>query len=144
MEKKHIWQFSRVGGVNRVNLERGSDLVHLDELDQKLWAALSCPVNGLEIDHQTLGLIDSDNDGKIRVLEIQEAVRWILSLIKNPDDLLLRSTELPLEAINTNHKLGKTLYASAKQILTNLGIPNNKSLSVAETSDISAIFARSS
>ena len=61
-EGKHIWQFSRVGGVNRVNLDRGSDLLSLEYLDQKLWTALSCPVHGLEIDPKTLELIDKDKD----------------------------------------------------------------------------------
>ena len=63
-EQKHIWQFSRIGGVNRVNLESGADLQHLDELDQKLWTALSCPVHGLEIDSKTLELIDMDRMAK--------------------------------------------------------------------------------
>ena len=31
----HVWQFSRVGGVNRVNLDSGKDLLALDKLDQK-------------------------------------------------------------------------------------------------------------
>ncbi|MGE5406398.1 MAG: hypothetical protein ACM3NR_01695, partial [Methanosarcina sp.] len=70
---KHTWSFSRVGGVNRVNLETGMDLVHLENLDQKLWTALSCPVYGLEIDYKTLELIDSDKDNKIRVPEIIQA-----------------------------------------------------------------------
>ena len=54
----HVWQFSRIGGVNRVNLETGQDLVALEQLDQKLWTALSCPIQGLEIDIKTLELID--------------------------------------------------------------------------------------
>ena len=58
----HIWSFSTVGGVKRVNLESGQDLVHLAELDPKLWTALSCPVNGLEIDKATLQIVDSDKD----------------------------------------------------------------------------------
>ena len=58
----HTWSFSRVGGVNRVNLETGMDLINLKDLDQKLWTALSCPVHGLEIDSKTLELIDSDNE----------------------------------------------------------------------------------
>ena len=70
----HIWNFSTVGGVKRVNIESGADLLHLGELDQKLWTALSCPVSGLEIDTQTLALIDKDNDGQIRVPEILAAV----------------------------------------------------------------------
>jgi hypothetical protein len=40
---KHIWSFSSVGGVKRVNLESASDLKHLDQLDQKLWTAIKLP-----------------------------------------------------------------------------------------------------
>jgi hypothetical protein len=65
--KTHIWSFSTVGGVKRVNLESASDLKYLDQLDQKLWTALSCPVQGLEIDPKTLTLIDGNNDGQNNV-----------------------------------------------------------------------------
>src|SRR5659263_114747 len=74
-DNTHIWQFSSVGGVNRVNLVSGEDLKALDQLDQKLWTALSCPVLGMEIDKKTLKLIDKDNDNRIRVPEV------LLSLI---------------------------------------------------------------
>jgi len=83
----HIWNFSSVGGVNRVNLLSGDDIKSLDQLDQKLWTALSCPVYGMEIDSKTLALIDSDGDNRIRVPEIIAAAKWITSLLKNPDDL---------------------------------------------------------
>ena len=33
------WKFSTVGGVTRVNIESGQDIMHLDELDRKLWTA---------------------------------------------------------------------------------------------------------
>ncbi len=139
-ESKHIWQFSRVGGVNRVNIESGSDMLHLDELDQKLWTALSCPVHGLEIDYKTLELIDSDKDGKLRVPEILEAVKWITSLIKNPDELLQKNTSLPLSSINVDTELGLSLLASAKQILVNIDKADAQEIMVTETSDTVAIF----
>ncbi len=143
MEKtSHIWQFSSVGGVKRVNLESGEDLLALDSLDQKLWTALSCPVEGLEIDYKTLELIDLDKDGRIRVPEILEAVKWITALIKNPDDLLKQEKSLPLTAINLNTSEGKNLYASAKQILKNFGTPDAPDLSVEQTSDTVGIFAK--
>jgi len=138
---KHIWQFSRVGGVNRVNLETGMDLVSLEYLDQKLWTALSCPVYGLEIDQKTLELIDKDGDSRIRVPEILDAVKWITSLIKNPDDLINEAQNLPLSAINDSSDEGKNLLASAKQILTNLGRPDDDFITVDETSDTVKIFA---
>ena len=46
----HRWSFYRAGGVDQVRLDKGADFLNLDQLDQKLWVALSCPVKGLEID----------------------------------------------------------------------------------------------
>ncbi len=137
----HVWQFARVGGVNRVNLERGQDLLALDQLDQKLWTALSCPVHGLEIDARTLELIDADHDDRIRVPEVLEAVKWICSVIKNPDDLLKGSDVLPLSAINDETPGGKDLLESARQILKNLGKPDAIEITAGDTSDIVRIFA---
>jgi hypothetical protein len=136
----HIWQFSRVGGMSRVTLETGNDILNLNTLDQKLWTALSCPVNGLEIDPRTLEMIDSDHDEKIRVPEIQEAVKWITSVVNDAQHLTLKSNSMPLSEINTDTPLGKVLYASAKQILSNLGKADQETLSVEESSDTITIF----
>ncbi|MCX6257262.1 MAG: hypothetical protein NTW49_05095 [Bacteroidia bacterium] len=140
-DSTHIWQFSRVGGVNRVNLETGMDLVSLEHLDQKLWTALSCPVHGLEIDPKTLEYIDNDKDDRIRVPEIHEAVKWLTSLIKNPDNLVKENQSLPLSAINDSTEEGKNLLTSARQILSNLGKPDADEIYVEETSDTVQIFA---
>ena len=140
-QKNHIWNFSTVGGVKRVSLESGADLVHLAELDQKLWTALSCPVFELEIDAKTLQLIDADGDGQIRVPEILAAVKWITSIIKNPDDLLKEEPVLQLSSIHEETPLGKSLLESAYVILKNLGKEGATSLTVEETSSIEKIFA---
>ena len=139
--ENHTWQFSRVGGVNRVNIISGNDLKYLGQLDQKLWTALSCPVYGLEIDSRTLRLIDTDGDNRIRVPEILDAVNWIIARIKNADDLLLDKKSLLLSEIDTSTDEGKHLLASARQILYNLGMPEKTDISVKETSDFNAIFA---
>jgi hypothetical protein len=140
-QQNHIWNFSTVGGVKRVNLESGADLKNLAALDPKLWTALSCPVSGLEIDKKTLEIIDLDNDGKIRVPEIIEAVQWITSILKNPDDLLNEEPVFQLSSINENTEIGKNLLQSAKTILKNLGKEHANTLTVEETSDTEKIFA---
>ena len=129
-----------VGGVKRVHLVSGEDLLHLHELDQKLWTALSCPVNGLEIDAKTLSLIDTNGDEQIRVPEILEAVAWITTVLKNPDVLLHGEGNFELEYINTDTEEGKNLYASAKTILRNLGKAEANYLTITDTEDIDAIF----
>ena len=134
------WSFASVGGVKRVNLDKGEDLLHLHELDQKLWTVLSCPVNGLEIDSRSLQLMDLDGDGKLRVNDVLAAVSWATRLLRQPDDLLKQAEHLPLDAINTADEQGKKLHASAKTILKSLGLREQSWISTAETSDATRIF----
>lgn len=140
--KNHSWKFSRVSGFDQVVLESGNDLLALDQLDQKLWVALSCPTTGVEFDARTLTLIDSDNDGHIRVPEILAAVKWATALLKSPDALLNSSDTLPLDAINDATEEGAQLLASAKQILANLGKADATAISVADSADTTKIFAQ--
>jgi len=135
----HPWRFFRAGGFDQVRLDRGADLLHLAELDQKLWVALACPVNGLEFDTKTLQLIDTDNDGRIRAPEIIAAAKWAATAVKNPDVLLKGSAELALADI-----ADPQLLASAKQILTNLGKPATETITVEDTTDTTRILAQTS
>lgn len=135
------WKYSTIGGMTRVSIDCGEDIKHLDELDQKLWTVLSCPVSGLEFDTKTLKMIDTDADGYIHVDEVIAAAKWITSVIKDPDLLLKKEDTIPLSAFNTANPEGEKLLASAKQILTNLGL-DKSSISVADTEDSVAIFAK--
>jgi len=120
-EKTHYWKFFRAGGFDQVKLESGADLAHLDQLDQKLWVALACPVHGLEFDSQTLSLIDTDKNGRVRAPELITAAKWATSLLKNPDDLLKGQSSLPLASINDATPEGKGILGAAKQILAEVG-----------------------
>ena len=139
--KIHKWRFFRSGGFDQVRLESGADLTALDQLDPKLWAALSCPIRGLEIDGKTLELIDGDSDGYIRVPEIVAAVKWATSVLKDPDGLTRGGDALPLAAIDDGTAEGKELLASAKQILANLGKEEAEAITAADTADTAKIFA---
>ena len=138
---RHRWRFFRSGGFDQVRLETGADLMSLDQLDQKLWVALSCPVKGLEFDAKTLELIDSDGDGRIRVPDIIAAVKWAGSLLRNPEDLTKGFPELPLSIINDQLPEGTRLINSAREILTNLGKPEAKVITVEDTADTARIFS---
>lgn len=137
---KYEWSYCSLGGAVRVNVQSGEDIAHLGELDQKLWTVLSCPVGGLEFDENTLRMIDTDGDGKIRVKEIVAAAEWLTSIIKDKDLILKGDDVLPLDQINTETDAGRKLHGSALQILSNLKLEKNE-ISVADTSDSIAIFA---
>lgn len=138
--KKHVWKFVRIGGFDQVLLETADDLRSLGQLDQKLWAALSCPVRGLEFDERTLALIDRDGDGRIRVPELLAAVHWTDHHLKDIGVIIRPGTALPLAAINDAIGDGKMLLASAREILRGLGKPEATEITVEEAADQEKIF----
>src|SRR5512136_3001310 len=116
-KETYRWSFFRAGGVDQVVLANGQDLLHLGELDQKLWLALSCPTRGLEFNSRTLDLVDADRDGHIRPAEILAAVHWARDAFRNPDNLFRGEAQVSLSAIRDDTDLGKELLLEARHIL---------------------------
>lgn len=139
--KSHRWRFHRLGGFDQVTIESGADICHLPDLDQKLWAALSCPTTGVEFDVRTLALLDVDHDSRIRAPEILEAVTWVCSTLRDPGDLLKGEAGLPLAAINDETEAGRSILESARQILENLGKPGAAVITAEDTTDTHRIFS---
>ena len=137
---KYNWTFTSVGGTVRVKITSGADIAHLGELDRKLWTVLSCPAKNLEFDQKTLELIDVDHDGNIRVDEVIATAEWLTGVLKDPDLLLTRGTEIPFDAFNTENPEGAKLLASAKQILQNLKLEKD-SIALEDTADMTKVFA---
>ena len=115
------WAFHRLGGMDQVTLETAEELSRLRELDPKLWAALSCPASGLEFDSRTLDLLDSDNDGRIRIPEVLDAMDWVRERLTDLSELARRPEALPLSSIRTDTEKGRLLAATAANALKNLG-----------------------
>ena len=124
-------------------LESAADLLDLENLDQKLWVALSCPVKGVELDEATLVMIDTDGDGRIRVPELIAAVKWAAARLKDPAGLLRGAAALPLAEISETGPDGPTLAASARQILANVGKAGAAEISAADSGNTAQIFAAS-
>ena len=139
--KKHSWSYDNVGGTTRVRIATGADIAHLAELDLKKWTVLSCPTAGLDIDEKSLKHIDADSDGRIRVNDVISTSQWLVSVVKDADLLVKGANEIDVECFNQENADGKRLYNSAKQILVNLG-KEGSVISLADTKDISAIFAK--
>lgn len=111
MDMKYNWTFANVGGTTRVKIQSGEDIRHLGELDQKMWTVLSCPTTGLEINEESLKLIDLDGDGKLRVKEVIQTADWLCGVLRDPETLLAGKAEVPLANI-----ADETILAVAKQV----------------------------
>ncbi len=140
MPTSHTWQFYRIGGFDQVALTTAADLENLHTLDQKLWAALSCPVKGLELDEKTLALLDTDADGRIRVPELLAAIAWSRPYFKDLAVLLSGQSTLALDALADTPE-GRAALASARRILASLGRPDATAISLDDATDTARLFA---
>lgn len=96
---KHKWTYANIGGNTRVVINSGSDILHLSELDEKLWTVLACPVSGLEIPDESLALIDHNNDQKIHIQDVVATSQWLCSVLHDPGVLLHGKDSLLLSDI---------------------------------------------
>ena len=112
----HLWKFFRTGGFDQVRLDSAEDLLHLCELDQKLWVALSCPTKGVEFDARTLALLDTDGDGHIRAPELLAAIAWAADRLADTGVLAGGQDGVPLAAIRADGP-GSVLLEVAKSVL---------------------------
>src|SRR3989344_1915954 len=135
----HRWRFFRAGGFDQVRLDTGADLAHLAELDQKLWVALSCPTQGVELDAATLALVDTDADGHLRAPELIAAIDWAIARLRSPD-VLIRAGALALADIRDDSDDNQRLLAATRRILPSLGKADATHISVDHCTDIGRIF----
>lgn len=116
------WSFANVGGVTRVRIQSAEDIRHLGELDKKMWTVLSCPVNGLEISSDSLSLMDTDGDGKLRVKEVIATADWLCATLKDPQSLFEQSDTIDIENIADEglRVIGERLSVSGKVSLADV------------------------
>ena len=141
MASSHTWNFFRAGGFDQVQIDNGADLLALQELDQKLWVALSCPTRGIEFDNKTLDLIDHDADAHVHANEVLAAIAWAGGLLMNADLLVKGSDRVALADIDDSSEEGRQIYVSAQYILKNLGKADATEISLADMADIEKFVA---
>jgi hypothetical protein len=112
----HRWAFARTGGVDQVLLRDGKDIEAIPDLDQKLWAALAMPKKAAGVLPETLDAMDTSGDGRIRALEVVEAVRFCSANLKDLGVLLE-----PGESIRTADLVPGPVAEAAAWVLETAG-----------------------
>lgn len=133
MNSEHrSWRFFRAGGFDQVRLDEADDLMAIGDLDQKLWVALSCPVNGIQFDARTLAFIDADGDGHVRANELMAAVQWAACRLVDVS-LFSRGIDgvAPAE-IRTDTEESRQIAEAARLLAADLGKSEGDRLTVAD------------
>jgi len=138
----HAWRFFRAGGFDQVRLDSAQDLLALENLDQKLWVALACPVDNVYFDTRTLSLIDADGDRRIRPAELIAAIKWTVSLLKYPDELAGAIGDFTLQAINDSSSEGRNLVAAMRSALAALGKKETDAVSIGDFESLEIVLSQ--
>lgn len=136
------WTLRRLEGVDHATLQSSEELRRIAALDPKLWAALSCPTAGLECDARMLELMDTDNDGRIRIPEIVAAVEYVCACLREPSIIVEPGSALPLATLRTDTPEGRRLAETARTMLESLGKEHAVSLSREDVSTAAADAAK--
>ena len=134
------WTFCNVGGMSRVNIAKGEDIAHLEELDQKLWTVLSCPATGLEFNARALEVLDCDKDGRIHANEVIAAAKLLTGALKDSNSILRGENSIALDLFNEKDANGAELKASADKVFELIG-EKKQSVSLAEIDSALKILA---
>lgn len=124
--------FRRIGGAGQLALRDIDDLLHVLELDEAHWALTGIDIDFLRTDRQFLDFIDEDHNGIIQADEVKRAVAWFLAHIRPEARPELGSPELRLDSIDVSAPEGAALFAAARVVLRNLGIPDSPVLSLSQ------------
>ena len=124
--------FRRIGGAGQLALRDIDDLPHVLELDEAHWALTGIDIDFLRTDRQFLDFIDEDHNGIIQADEVKRAVAWFLAHIRPEARPELGSPELRLDSIDVTAPEGAALFAAARVVLRNLGIPDSPVLSLSQ------------
>jgi len=132
------WRFFYAGGFEQVQLDTPADLARLKKLDQKLWASLACPTEGLEIDGRLLKYIDKNKDGRVRAPEILAVIDWVLARLGNAD-LLFKDAPVRVADFADNEE-GQALAVTTKRLLDILERDEEEGLTAQDTDNLALLF----
>lgn len=140
--QEYKFRFTQQGGLVQPQISTIDDVLNLDKLDPKLWTVLACPVKGLEFSEETLSLLDSDKNGRVRVPEILEAVSFIKKYFKDPSVIMTKGDSVPLTALGDEpFSSGHSPLESAKALLKVLGKEDSQELFLSDLAIDDKLFS---
>lgn len=125
-----------MGGLDQATLKTDDEWRGLGKLDPKLWMALSCPIQGLEFSQETLAILDSDHDGRIRINEVLEAVDWVCKRFEHPANLREGGEELKAGDMRKDTEEGKSLALALRLVLAKKAENSKDSANLAQIEEV--------
>lgn len=101
-------KFFRMARTMQVALTCGADVENLCNLGRRYWLTLSCPVSDVG-GNRTVQFLDNDNDGRIRIPDVLNAINWLKPRLSSFDVLFTEAEGLVATDIRTDTDEGAVL-----------------------------------
>jgi len=124
--------FKRYGKTHQLRLDTPDDLREILGLDQSFWVATSAPACVFRCDPKFTALLDHDGTGRITTNEVQEAVRWLLDLLRDCNRFGEGTDVLALSAVNPDAEPAKAVLESARYVLDKVDAEKRDTISLRE------------
>lgn len=121
--------FRRYAGSLQLDLSTFEALEAALEVPEALWIAMACPVEGLSCSRRLLDLMDLDQNGRIRVHELKQAVGFVASHLADRRGCTEASDTLELKRLS---ETGQALRPCAELLLELLDAPNRERISMSQ------------
>lgn len=110
-------RFHDAGVVVQMVIETPDDLARIGEVDEARWTATSAPVEQLYCDPAFLTYLDTDKNGRVRVVEMKEAVRWLWGRLRDRSRVVERTDALRLDDLDPDDGEARKVRALAERLL---------------------------
>ncbi len=139
---EHQWDFIQTAGLVQVQIKTIEDVLNLKNLDPKLWVALACPTNGVDFPQETMTLLDTDKNGRVRQPEILHAVEYIKKYLAKPEVIMTPGDSIPIDAFSDEILCCDTSAKNAaKSILKVLNKGEQQEISLSDVNETDKLFS---
>lgn len=135
-------RFHDSGVVTQLVVETPDDMARIGEVDEARWIATSAPLEQLYADPAFLAYVDADKNGRIRVVEMKEAVRWLWGRLRDRSRVVERSDTLRLADLDPDDGEAQKVRALAERLLAQLQDGDRASIRLDQVRQFKASYTR--
>lgn len=132
--------FKKFAGSLQLQIETFDELLAAIEIPKTQWVATAAPVSAFNCDKKFLEGLDNDHNGRVRVEELCEAIRFTAKMLKDRKGVEERSDVLSLARLS---KDATVLEQAANLVLEALGKGGDSTLSLAQIRESAAALRAS-
>lgn len=124
--------FDKLGGLEQLRIDTPEAFAAVLELDKALWVTTSAPIDQFVTDEKMRAYLDADQNGRFRLVELQDAVRWLLAHLRDRSTLMKEQDSLALAAFDGHNPESMLLRTLAESILREQGVTDRSLITLAQ------------